>query len=117
MSFPSYARNKKGITLNVFSKNSPRDVLEDLVRVSDVFLHNFSPSAIKMFRLTYKDIRAMRPDIIYTGVSCYGATGPYADRSGFDQIAQTFSGVSAVTGFAHEPPMRCAVPWCFPRPP
>lgn len=111
MSFPSYGRNKKGITFNVFSKNSPRGVLEDLVRVSDVFLHNFSPGAIKAFRLTYEDIRAIKPEIIYTGISCYGSTGPYADRTGFDQIAQTFSGASAITGFAHEPPMRSGVPW------
>ena len=64
LSFPSYARNKKCISLNVLSKDAPRDVLEDLVGISDVMLHNFSPGAIKAFKLTYDDIKAIKPDII-----------------------------------------------------
>jgi crotonobetainyl-CoA:carnitine CoA-transferase CaiB-like acyl-CoA transferase len=111
MSFPSYGRNKKGITLDVFKKDGSREVLEDLVRTTDVFLHNFSPGALKAFKLNYDDMKAIKPDVIYAGISCYGATGPYADRTGFDQIAQTFSGAAAVTGFADNPPTRSALPW------
>ena len=92
-------------------RDAPREVLADLVKQCDVFLHNFSPSAVKAFRLGYEDVRALREDVIYTGISCYGATGPYAMRSGFDQIAQVMSGACALTGYAHEPPMRSAVPW------
>ena len=111
LAYPSYARNKKCISLNVLSKDAPRDVLEDLVRMSDVFLHNFSPGAIKAFALTYDDIKAIKPDIIYTGISCYGATGPYADRVGFDQIAQVFSGAAALNGYEGDPPLRAGLPW------
>ncbi|MFP6597881.1 MAG: CoA transferase, partial [Candidatus Hydrogenedentota bacterium] len=111
LSYPSYARNKKCISLNVLTKDAPRDVLEDLVRKSDVFLHNFSPGAIKAFGLTYEDIRAIKPEIIYTGISCYGTTGPYSDRVGFDQIAQTFSGASALTGYEGDDPLRSGLPW------
>ena len=111
LSYPSYARNKKCISLNVLTKDAPRDVLEDLVRMSDVFLHNFSPGAIKAFALTYDDIKAIKPDIIYTGISCYGSTGPYADRVGFDQIAQTFSGAAALNGYEGDAPLRAALPW------
>ena len=50
-------------------------VIEDLVGVSDVFLHNFSPGALKAFGLTYEDMKAIKPDIIYAGISCYGGTG------------------------------------------
>ena len=111
LSYPSYARNKKCISLDVLSKDAPRDVLEDLVRKSDVFLHNFSPGAIKVFSLTYDDIKAIKPDIIYTGVSCYGATGPYCDRVGFDQIVQTFSGAAALNGYEGDDPLRAGLPW------
>lgn len=111
LSYPSYARNKKCISLNVLTKDAPRDVLEDLVRISDVFLHNFSPGAIKAFSLTYDDIKAIKPDIIYTGISCYGSTGPYCDRVGFDQIAQTFSGAAALNGYEGDDPLRAALPW------
>ena len=111
LSYANYARNKKCISLNVLSTDSPRDVLEDLVRASDVFLHNFSPGAIKAFSLTYEDIKAIKPEIIYTGISCYGATGPYSDRVGFDQIAQTFSGAAALNGYEGDAPLRAAMPW------
>jgi crotonobetainyl-CoA:carnitine CoA-transferase CaiB-like acyl-CoA transferase len=111
LGYPSYARNKKCISLNVLSKEAPRDVLEDLVRASDIFLHNFSPGAIKAFSLTYDDIRAIKPEIIYTGISCYGATGPYSDRVGFDQIAQTFSGAAALNGYEGDAPLRSGLPW------
>lgn len=113
LSYPSYGRNKRGLSLDLLRKDNAqaRGVLEDLVKISDVFLHNFSPIAIKMFNLEYDDIRAIKPDIIYAGISCYGADGPYADRTGFDQIAQFFSGAAAITGFADNPPTRSAVPW------
>ena len=109
--FPNFGRNKKGITLDVLRRDAPRDVLADLVARSDVFLHNFSPSAVEAFALRYEDIRTLREDVIYASVSCYGSTGPYAMRSGFDQIAQIMSGACALTGYEHEPPMRSAVPW------
>lgn len=108
--FPALGRNKKGITLDVARPES-RDVLRDLVAQSDVFLHNYSPGAARALRLTYDDLRGMRPDIIYTSVSCYGADGPHADRTGFDPIVQVSSGAAAVTGFADGTPLRCGVPW------
>ena len=113
LSYPSYARNKRGISLNLLTRddNGAREVMKDLVKVSDVFLHNFSPGAVKMFGLGYEDIRAIKPDIVYAGVSCYGSDGPYADRVGFDQIAQFFSGAAAITGFDNNPPTRSALPW------
>lgn len=111
LSYCSYARNKKCISFNVFAKDGAREVLEDLVKECDVFLHNFSPGAVKAFNLGYDDIRAIKPEIIYAGISCYGSTGPYSDRPGFDQIAQTFSGAAALTGYADQPPMRSALPW------
>lgn len=113
LSYPSYARNKKGLSLNLLTKDNAeaREVMEDLVKVSDVFLHNFSPGAVKIFNLSYDDIKAIKPDIVYAGISCYGSTGPYSDRVGFDQIAQTFSGAAAITGFENNPPTRSALPW------
>jgi len=107
--YPGLARNKKAITLDTLSAEG-RGVLVDLVRSSDVFLHNFSPGAAKALRLTYEAIQEIKPDIIYTGISCYGTQGPYAERTGFDPIAQVSSGAVALTGL-DEMPMRSGVPW------
>jgi len=108
MSYYSYARNKKGITLNLMNKNNEksREVWEDLVKTADVVLHNFSPYAARMMGLSYEDLTAIKPDIILTAISCYGSEGPYANRTGFDFIAQAMSGQMAVGGFPDLPPQR-----------
>lgn len=113
VSYPSYARNKKGITLNLMNKNSDKglEVLADIVGQADVVIHNFSPNAAKMMGLTYEKLEAIKPDIILTAISCYGSDGPYANRTGFDFIAQAMSGAMALGGFPDLPPQRSHLPF------
>jgi len=110
-SYPSYARNKKGITLNLMNNEPAQEVLADLVRVSDVVIHNFSPAAAKLMGLTYEQLVRYKKDIILTAVSCYGSDGPYANRVGFDPIAQAMSGAMSITGYPDGDPLRSQVPW------
>jgi crotonobetainyl-CoA:carnitine CoA-transferase CaiB-like acyl-CoA transferase len=109
--FASYARNKKGITLNLLNNEPAQEVLADLVKVSDVVIHNFSPYAADLMGLTYEKLSAIKSDIILSAVSCYGSDGPYAKKTGFDPIAQTMSGAMAITGFPGGDPLRSQVPW------
>ena len=113
VTYPSYARNKKGITLNLMDKKDKksRKVLADLVKISDVVLYNFSPYAAKLMGLTYEELKAIKPDIIVTTVSCYGNDGPYANRIGFDFMAQAMSGAMALGGFPGIPPQRSHLPF------
>lgn len=106
LSYPSYARNKKGITLRIMKNEKGREVLADLVQHSDVVIHNFSPHAAKMMGLTYEELKALKSDIILTAISCFGSEGPYSNRQGFDFIAQAMSGSLALGGFADKPPIR-----------
>lgn len=109
--YPSYARNKKGITLNLMNNATARDVLADLVRVSDVVIHNFSPYAARLMGLTYEQLIRYKKDIILTAVSCYGSDGPYSNRIGFDPIAQAMSGAMSITGYPDGVPLRSHIPW------
>lgn len=109
--YPSYARNKKGITLNLLGNEKGRGVLRDLVKCSDVVIQNFSPGAAELMGITYDNLKAAKPDIIFVAISCYGSYGPYSQRIGFDPIAQTMSGAAAITGFPDNPPTRSQVPW------
>lgn len=106
MSYPSYARNKKGITLSLMDNERGREVLTDLVKVSDVVIHNFSPVAARMMGLTYDELKAIKPDIILTAISCFGSEGPYSNRLGFDFIAQAMSGSMELGGYEDKPPIR-----------
>ena len=110
-SFASYARNKKGITLNLLNNEEAREVLADLVKATDVVIHNFSPKAAELMGLTYEKLSAIKPDIIVSAVSCFGSDGPYANKTGFDPIAQTMSGAMAITGYAGGDPLRSQLPW------
>lgn len=113
VSYPSYARNKKGITLNLMNKKdeNSRRVLTDLVKKTDVVLYNFSPNAAKLMGLTYEELAAIKPDIIVSAVSCFGSDGPYANRVGFDFMAQAMSGAMALGGFPDLPPQRSHLPF------
>ena len=107
--YPSYARNKKGITLNLFDNDKGHRILTDLVERSDVVLHSFSPEAARRAGLIYEDLARINPRIIVTAISCFGSTGPYATRTGFDFIAQAMSGAMKIGGFPDKPPIRAFV--------
>jgi crotonobetainyl-CoA:carnitine CoA-transferase CaiB-like acyl-CoA transferase len=109
LSFPNYARNKKGITLNLFGNDQGLEILTDLVKQSDVLIHSFSPEAARMAGLVYEDLARINPGIIVTAISCFGSTGPYATRTGFDFIAQAMSGGMKIGGFPDKPPVRAFV--------
>jgi len=111
MHYPSYARNKKGITLNLMGDEKGKEVFDDLVKKSDVVIQNFSPVAAELMGITYDNLKAIKPDIIYVAISCYGNTGPYSQRIGFDPIAQVMSGAAGITGFPENPPTRSQLPW------
>jgi len=101
-------RNKKGITLDL-RKQKGRVILEELVRQSDVVIENFGPDINSKLGLDYASLKEIKPDIIVVAVSAYGQYGPYADRSGFDVIAQAMSGLMWVTGFPQGIPVRPGV--------
>ena len=109
MQFAGLARNKKGITLNLFKSDKARAVFADLVKKSDVVIHNFAPEAARMAGLTYEDLQKIKSDIILVSISCFGSTGPYADRTGFDFVAQAMSGAMKVGGYPDKDPIRAFI--------
>jgi len=108
--FASRARNKKAITLNFERNDKAREILKELVKHSDVLIENFSSSAAQAMGITYDNLKAIKPDIIFANISTFGSTGPYSQRLGFDPTAKAMSGAMAVSGFPG-PPMRDQIPW------
>jgi crotonobetainyl-CoA:carnitine CoA-transferase CaiB-like acyl-CoA transferase len=101
-------RNKKGMTLNLRSEKG-REILLRLLEDADVFVENFRPSVKKRLGIDYPALKKINPGLIYCSISGFGQTGPWADRPGFDQIAQGMSGLMSVTGFCHSGPTRVGV--------
>ena len=90
-------RNKRGIALNL-KMEAGRDVLLRMVRDADVLTENYRRGTLEKLGLGYDVLSAVNPGLIYCAVSGYGRTGPYADKGGFDLIAQGFAGLMSITG-------------------
>ncbi|WP_373088771.1 CaiB/BaiF CoA transferase family protein [Sneathiella sp.] len=87
-------RNKRGLCIDLKTKDGHAAFLK-LLETSDVFIHNMRPSAIKRLALTYEDVRAVNPKIIYCGAYGFGQDGPYANKPAYDDMIQGVSGIAS----------------------
>jgi len=101
-------RNKKSLTLNL-KKEAGRNILLSLVREADVFVENFRPAVKHRLGIDFETLSKLNPGLIYCSISGFGQEGPWADRPGFDQIAQGMSGLMSVTGTVETGPTRVGV--------
>lgn len=103
-------RNKRGIALNLKSEEG-RGVLMRLLQSADVLIENYRGGTMEKMGFGYEALRARNPKLVYCSISGFGRTGPYADRGGFDLVAQGMSGLMSITGErAGGPPMKAGAP-------
>ena len=103
-------RNKKGIALNLKDKDGI-EIFKRMVKNSDVVLENFRKGTLEKLGIGYDAISKINPKIILCEISGYGRTGPYADKGGFDLVAQGMSGLMSITGESKDkPPMKVGAP-------
>ncbi|MEL6979041.1 MAG: CoA transferase [Pseudomonadota bacterium] len=103
-------RNKRGVSLDL-KQESARAALRRLLREADVVIENYRRDTMESLGLGYESLRAENPGLIYVSISGFGRSGPYADRGGFDLIAQGMSGLMSVTGEGPgRPPVKVGPP-------
>jgi crotonobetainyl-CoA:carnitine CoA-transferase CaiB-like acyl-CoA transferase len=107
--FQNLHRNKRSLTLNLKSPEGLA-IFKRLVRDADVLVENFRPRVKKRLGIDYETLRAINPRLVYASISGFGQDGPYADRPGFDQIAQGLGGLMSITGTPGQGPMRVGIP-------
>ncbi|MEO0424038.1 MAG: CaiB/BaiF CoA-transferase family protein [Pseudomonadota bacterium] len=101
----SHARNKKSVTVNLKHAEGQAIVLA-LLRDADALVENFRPGQMEKWNLGPDVVREANPELIYTRVSGYGQTGPYAHKPGFASVCEGFGGLRYVNGFPDEIPVR-----------
>jgi len=100
--FLAVNRNKYGIALDIRTPEGS-DLLWRLIETADVLVENFRPGTLARLGFGYEQVHAKQPRLVYCSISGFGHTGPYAERGGFDLVAQAMSGVLSVTGSPQEP--------------
>jgi crotonobetainyl-CoA:carnitine CoA-transferase CaiB-like acyl-CoA transferase len=103
------SRNKRTITCDLATSEG-RDLLRRLVREFDVLVENYPAAMLEEWGCAWEDLAAINPQLVMVSVSCYGRTGPLADRSGAGTLAEAFGGLTAMTGEADGPPMLPSIP-------
>ena len=104
-----YNSGKKSLAVNLRT-NEGKEIVKDLVKVSDILIQNFRPGTIDTMGFGYDVLKKLNPGIIMVNVSAYGQTGRYKDRVGFDPIGQAMGGLMSLTGEEGTPPMRTPFP-------
>jgi formyl-CoA transferase len=99
------ARNKRSITLD-FTQAEGREILLDLVRVSDVLVENFRPGTLERHDLGWERLHELNPRLVMLRISGFGQEGPEAHRPGFGRIAEAMSGAAQLTGEPDGPPIH-----------
>lgn len=94
--FPYFGRNKRSLAIDVQAPEC-REVMDALVRQSDVVLENFAPGSMDKWLLGYERLRELNPRLIYCALKGF-LSGPYEHRRALDEIAQMMSGLAYMTG-------------------
>jgi crotonobetainyl-CoA:carnitine CoA-transferase CaiB-like acyl-CoA transferase len=103
--FKSHNRNKRFLALDLHDAADRACVLA-LALTCDVLIENFRPGRMDAWGLGYETLRARHPGLVYASISGFGQDGPYRDRVGFGNIAESMSTIRYVTGFPDRPPVR-----------
>lgn len=107
--FLSLNRNKRDMVLDLRQEEA-REVFAKIAETADVLITNVREPALSRLGISYEQVKAIRPDIIWIRVTAFGPDGPYAGRPGIDFLVQGYAGVLALNGEPDGDPVRTSFP-------
>jgi formyl-CoA transferase len=107
--FNAVNRGKLGTVIDLNTAKG-RDVFKRLARSADIVVENYRPGVMQRLGLDYETLKQDHAGLIYASISGHGQTGPWANKGGFDLIAQGLSGLMSVTGTPSSGPVKVGVP-------
>ena len=106
--FLAINRNKRSMTLNLRHPEG-KAIFLDLAKKADVVLENFTPGVVDRLGISYEDVKALNPGVVYCSISGFGQTGPYRTRSAYDQVMQGIGGIMSLTGEPGRLPVKMGI--------
>ncbi|TAK61879.1 MAG: CoA transferase [Dehalococcoidia bacterium] len=88
---------KRSAYVDLDDAGGPR-TLRSLIAGADVFVDGFRHGALARRGFGAEDVVAMRPGIVHVAINCYGHSGPWRDRPGWEQLAQSATGIAMAQG-------------------
>lgn len=106
--FKSHNRNKRFLCFDLHAERE-RAIVREIALRCDILIENFRPGRMAEWGLGYDDLRAAAPGLVYVSISGFGQDGPYAQRAGFGNVAESMGGLRHISGFAESPPVRVGI--------
>ncbi len=103
--FLIFNANKKSVTCDLKSEQGLA-LVKQLITKADVMIENFAPGVIERLGLSYDDVKAINPGIIYAQVKGFAEGGPYEKFLSFDMIGQAAGGIMSITGEPDGRPLK-----------
>jgi crotonobetainyl-CoA:carnitine CoA-transferase CaiB-like acyl-CoA transferase len=103
--FLAFNRNQSSVVIDLRTDAGRADA-RLLVRTADVVIENFTPGVAEEFGIGYRQVAAIRPDVVYCSISAFGQDGPLRSRPGFDTMMQAYTGHLSITGEPDRPAVR-----------
>jgi len=101
-------RNKRSVTIDL-GRPEGAALVRRLALQADILVENYKVGGLAKYGLSYDDLKAENPGLIYCSITGFGQTGPYAGRAGYDFMIQGMGGVMSLTGAPDGAPMKTGV--------
>jgi crotonobetainyl-CoA:carnitine CoA-transferase CaiB-like acyl-CoA transferase len=101
--FQAINPGKYSVQMNVRTDEGRR-LVQDLVKVSDIFIENLRPGAAARLGLGYDVLRALKPQIVAVSMSMYGHEGPLSYQTGYAPCFSALGGICQLVGYEGGPP-------------
>jgi crotonobetainyl-CoA:carnitine CoA-transferase CaiB-like acyl-CoA transferase len=90
-------RNKRSLTCDI-AQPEGQALVRELAARCDVLVENFKVGDLKRYGLSYEELKAVNPRLVYCSITGFGQTGSYRDRAGYDYAIQGMGGLMSITG-------------------
>jgi crotonobetainyl-CoA:carnitine CoA-transferase CaiB-like acyl-CoA transferase len=101
-------RNKQSIAIDITQAEGQK-VIKDMIAKADVLIENYKVGGLEKYGLSYQQVKAINPKLVYCSITGFGQSGPYAHKAGYDAMIQGEGGLMSLTGEPAGSPMKVGV--------
>lgn len=101
--YHAHGKNKMSMTVDL-KREEGRQILKNLVAVSDVLIENNVPETMEKLGVDYEELRSIKPDIIMVRMPAYGLSGPYSGYRSFGSHLEGAGGHTYIRGYEDSDP-------------